>query len=67
MDDGFEMHLLGGDQREALLQVEAHLITEDRDRAGAGSVVLAYAVREHMVQQVVILTHGPYVSWYNWR
>ena len=39
------MHLLGGDQREARGQVEAHLVAEDAARAGAGAVALLDARR----------------------
>ena len=39
-------------------QVEAHLVAEDRQRAGAGAVVLLRAVGEDPFEQVVILVHG---------
>ena len=40
----FQMDLLGGDEGKAVCQVEAHLVAEDRQRAGAGAVALARAV-----------------------
>jgi hypothetical protein len=39
-DDGLEVHLLRRDQREALAQVETHLVAEHAFRAGAGAVGL---------------------------
>jgi hypothetical protein len=44
VDDRFQVQLLGRDQRKALGEVEAHLVAEHRERAGAGAVVLADAV-----------------------
>ena len=58
IDDGFEMHLLGGDQRKTVGQVEAHLMAEDRARAGAGAVALFHALGEHAFHQVEILAHA---------
>src|SRR5262249_40615756 len=40
------------------LQVETHLVAEDRQRAGAGAVVLLHAIGEDAFEQVVILVHG---------
>ena len=40
------------------LKIEAHLMAEDRQRAGAGAVVLLRAVGEDPFEQVVILIHG---------
>jgi hypothetical protein len=42
-DDALQVHLLGGHQREALVQVEAHLVAEHAARAGAGAVGLGHA------------------------
>ena len=39
MNDGFEVELFGRKQGKTLLQVEAHLITEDAYSAGTGAVV----------------------------
>ena len=58
MDDGFHVALLGGDQREAVLQVEAHLVAEHADRAGAGAVGFFRAVGEHVLHQIEIWAHG---------
>ena len=52
------MQLLGGDQRKAVGQVEAHLVAEDGERAGAGPVILAMAVVAHLPHEVEILFHG---------
>src|SRR5262249_21990255 len=58
VDDRLEVQLLGGREREALLEVEAHLVPEHRQRAGAGAVVLLRSVGENPFEQVVVLTHG---------
>ena len=58
MDDGAQMQLLGGDQRKTAREIEAHLMAEDRKRAGSGAVVLADAVVAHMAHEVEILLHG---------
>ncbi len=52
------MQLLGGDQRKAGGEIEAHLMAEHRARAGAGAVVLFRAVGEDMLHQFKILPHG---------
>ena len=43
VDDRAQVDRLGGDQRESLRQVEAQLLAEQRQRAGAGAVPLARA------------------------
>ena len=43
--DRLRVHLLGREQREPARQVEAHLVAEHGQRAGAGAVVLAVPVR----------------------
>ena len=40
IDDGTEVQLLGCQQGKTLLQVEAHLVPENADRAGTGTVGL---------------------------
>ena len=57
VDDRLQVQLLGGDQREALGEVEAHLMAEHRERAGAGAVALLHAVGEHVLHQIEILAH----------
>src|SRR5574343_1971477 len=52
------MQLLGGHQREALGQVETHLVAEHRAGTGAGAVVLVLAVRHHMAQEIQIGLHA---------
>src|SRR5260370_39001463 len=56
--DGFERQLLGGQHRKSGGQIEAHLMAEDRQRTGAGAVLLLRAVRENPFEQIVILIHG---------
>ena len=51
------MQLLGRHQRKAAREIEAHLVAEDRQRAGAGPVILADAVVAHVAHEVEILLH----------
>ena len=53
------VHLLGRHQREALAQVEAQLVPEDRQRAGAGAVALLHALVEDPLEEVEVGLHGP--------
>ncbi len=57
MNDGFEMQLLGRDQREAFLQIKTHLVTENRARAGAGTVGFGRAMLIHMAHEIEVLAH----------
>jgi hypothetical protein len=58
VDDRLEVQLLGGDQREAGGEVEAHLPAERGERAGAGAVGPAGTVLEHVAHEVEVLAHG---------
>ena len=58
VDDRFEMQLLGGDQRKPGGEIEAHLMAEHRQRAGAGPVVLFSTVGEDALHQLVVLQHA---------
>ena len=44
-------------QRKAVGEIEAHLMAEHRQRAGAGAVALLHAVGEHVFHQFEILAH----------
>ena len=57
VNDGFEVHLLGGEQRKSRSKIEAHLRAENGKRSGAGAVVLARAVLQHVVHQIEVLMH----------
>ena len=57
--DRAEVQLLGGEQGEALRQVEAHLVAEHRKRAGAGPVLLLDALVEDAPEEVEIGLHRP--------
>lgn len=57
VDDGFEVALLGGHQRETVGQIEAHLVAEHAIGSGAGAIALESAVLAHMAHQVEILFH----------
>ena len=52
-----EVHPLGGHQRKTRGQVEAHLVAEHRERAGAGSIRLARAVAAHVAHEFEKLFH----------
>ena len=54
-DDGFEVHLLGGDQRKAFTQIKPHLMAENALGAGAGAVGLLHAMGEHQPHEVFVL------------
>src|SRR6185295_1090132 len=58
MEDGAEVHLLGGQQRKAPGEVEAHLTAADGERAGAGTVGLGDAVVQNVPEQVEVGPHG---------
>ena len=57
VDDRFDVQLLGGDERKAALQIEPHLMAEDRAGADAGAVAFFDALGEHAFHQIEILTH----------
>ena len=57
MDDGFQVKFLGRDKREALFQVEAHLMSEHADGARSGTVFFSDSFRTDAVQQIEILFH----------
>ena len=58
VDDRLQVQLLGGDAAESpSREIEAHLMAEHRQRAGAGAVALLHAVGEHVFHQVEILAH----------
>ena len=50
VEDRLEVQLLGGEQREAVAEVEAQLPAEHRERAGAGAVGLARAALQHFAR-----------------
>src|SRR6185437_1235258 len=58
VDDRAQVQLLGGDQREAVVEVEAHLPAEHAAGAGTGAVALLRAVFEHVREQVQVGLHA---------
>src|SRR5687768_11677510 len=48
------MHTLGGDQREALAEVKAHLTTENASGPRSGAVGFVRAVGQNVAQEVFI-------------
>ena len=46
MDDRLQMQFLCRHKRKAVTQIKAHLMAEDRQRPGAGPVVLAHPVNK---------------------
>ncbi len=52
------MQLLGGQQGEAVGQIEADLPAEYAQRAGARAVLTPHAIGQHVGQQVEILPLG---------
>ena len=59
VDDRLHVQLLGGDERKAFGEIEAHLVTEHRQRAGSGAVALLGSGREDSVHQIKVLAHEP--------
>ena len=57
VDDGFEVNFLGGQKRETLGEVEAHLVAEDAFGAYSGAVVLDHAGLHYVTQKILILFH----------
>ena len=57
-DHRAQVDLLGGDQREAVGEVEPHLVAEHAERAGAGAVGLLGALVEDPLDQVEVLPHA---------
>ena len=55
--DRLQRQLLGCQHRKSGGQIEAHLMAEDRQRAGSGAVVFLRAVGEDSFEQIVILIH----------
>ena len=51
------MDLLGGHDRESVGEVEAHLVTEYGQGAGARSVRFLNSLGQHPVEEVVVLQH----------
>src|SRR3546814_394786 len=55
--NAFGVQFFGGDQRKALAQVETHLVTEDRPRAGAGAVGFGLTLFVDMPHEIFVLVH----------
>ena len=51
------MNLLGGQQREALLKIESHLVSECGDGSGAGPVFLSDSCIKYVPEQLLVLYH----------
>ena len=57
VNDGFKVQFLGGKERESLLKIESHLVSEHTDCAGAGAVTFLHSFTKYSVKQVEILFH----------
>ena len=58
LDDGAQVNLFGGDQREAFVQVKAHLVAKHAFGTGASAVCFGNAVVVHMLHEVFVLAAG---------
>jgi hypothetical protein len=58
VDDRLDVHLLGGDERKAGGQIEAHLVPEHAERAGAGAIGLAHPFAAHPAHEIEVLLHA---------
>jgi hypothetical protein len=56
-DDGADVHLLRGHEREAVREVEPQLRAEDAASPGAGPIALLDAVLEHLPKKIEVLPH----------
>ena len=52
IDNGLEVHFLGGEEGKAFGEVETHLIAENALRTGSGAVFLHYAVGPDMSEEI---------------
>ena len=57
VDDGLQVQLLGREQRKTLAEIEAHLVPEYRQGAGAGAVALFDSFVEDALQKLLVLSH----------
>src|SRR4051812_20498097 len=64
MDNGFEVQLLGGENREPVLQGKAGLCAKDRVGAGASPIFFKLAVCQNQTQEVEILNHIRFRAFY---
>ena len=55
LNDGAQVHLLGGDQRKALVQVKPHLVAKHALGARARAVPFGHALRVHMAHEIFVL------------
>ena len=58
VDDALQVDLLRREKRETVLKIEAHLVSEDADGAGAGAIALLNTLVQYALQQVKILLHN---------
>ena len=65
IDDRAQMQFLGGQQWEAVVQVEPHLVAESAHSARTRAVALGHTIGQHMLQKVEILFH--YFIVYRWQ
>jgi len=56
------VQLLGGHQRKAGVQIEAHLVAKDAHRAGAGAIALRSTVLTDVAQKIEILAHYAFTA-----
>ena len=62
IDDGFQVKLLRREQGETLLQIEAHLMSENADSTRTCAVALLRALVQHTLQKIQILFHASSVN-----
>ena len=57
VDDALEVELLCRQEREALLEIKAHLIAEGTERTSPSTVTFQVSLCEDMAEQIQILLH----------
>ena len=55
MNNGAQVKLFRGHEREAVLQIKAHLVAKDRARARSRAVAFVDAVEKDVSHQIFIL------------
>lgn len=61
MDDRLGMNLLCGQQREAICQIESHLIAKRTDGASACPVIFLNTVIQDVLEEILIDFQNPVI------
>jgi hypothetical protein len=56
LNDGTQVHFFGRDQREAFVQIEAHLMAKDAFGACSCAISFGYAMGIDVLHEIFVLT-----------